>query len=133
MKLDQLKADFFGVFADVHTYKTNMLIGAVVGQLLVASPVFAQGFVNGFKNLDTLAQSGIGLLILVGALGGLGFILGGLFSMYKKYDRGNDDVTWGKIGLQVAAGGLAMALSWVGVQVVETLGGNQSDIGRSLP
>lgn len=131
--MKKLKSDFIEVFADVHTYKTNMRLGALFGQLFVVAPVFAQGFINGFRNLDTLAQSGIGLLILIGALGGLGFILGGLFSMYKKYDRGNDDVTWGKIGLQVGAGGLAMALSWVGVQVVETLGGSQSDIGRTLP
>jgi len=130
--IKKLKADFIEVFADVQTYKTNISLGAIVGQVFVAAPVFAQGFVSGFRNLDTLAQSAIGLLILIGALGGLGFILGGLFSMYKKYDRGNDDVTWGQIGLQIAAGGLAMALSWVGVQVVETLGGSQSDIGRSL-
>lgn len=132
MIVEKLKAEFYEVFADAQTYKTNMTIGFVAGQILVVSPVFAQGFVNGFRNLDTLAQSGIALLILVGALGGLGFILGGLFSMYKKYDRGNDDVTWGKIGLQIGAGGLAMALSWVGVQVVETLGGSQGDIGRSI-
>jgi hypothetical protein len=133
MMLEKLKSEFVCVFADVQTYKTNLKIGALAGQVFVAAPVFAQGFINGFRNLDTLAQSGIALLILVGALGGLGFILGGLFSMYKKYDRGNDDVTWGKIGLQIAAGGLAMALSWVGVQVVETLGGSQGDIGRGMP
>lgn len=133
MKMQKLKADFYEVFASGQTYNVNMRLGLIGGQLLVVAPAFAQGFVNGFRNLNTLTQAGIGLLILIGALGGLGFILGGLMAMYKKYDRGNDDVSWGKIGLQIAAGGLAMALSWVGVQVVETLGGSQSDIGRTLP
>lgn len=133
MSMNKLKSDFIEVFANQHTYNVNMRLGILAGQALFVAPAFAQGFVNGFRNLDALAQMAIGLLVLVGALGGLGFILGGLFSMYKKYDRGNDDVTWGKIGLQIAAGGLAMSLAWVGVQVVETLGGSQSDIGRNLP
>lgn len=128
----KLKFEFLEVFATVHSYNQAFRLGACASPFLVVTPVLAQGFVNGFKNLNTLAQSAIGLLILIGVLGGLGFILGACFSLYKKYDRGNDDIGWGKIGLQLAAGGLGMALSWVGVQIVETLGGSESDIGRQL-
>ncbi len=127
-----LKTSFKEVFGTAKSYAQSARLGVLVAPLVSVSPVMAQGFINGFNNLSTLAQAGIGLLILIGMLGGLGFILGALFSMYKKYDRGNDDITWGKIGMQLGAGGLAMALSWVGVQVVETLGGGAGDIGRSL-
>lgn len=120
------------VLLTADSYKSSMRLGAMAAPFIASAPVMAQGFIRGFQNLNTLTQAGIGLLILVGMLGGLGFILGALFSMYKKYDRGNDEITWGKIGIQLGAGGLAMALSWVGVQVVETLGGNQSDIGRGF-
>lgn len=107
--------------------------GAMAGMVLGPAAVSAQGFVRGFQNLSSLAQIGIGLLIAIGLLGGLGMIMGGLFTAYKKYDnRGGDDAGWGKIGIQIAAGGLAMALGWVGTNVVETLGGSSSDIGRTI-
>ena len=130
--MQSLKTAIVEVLMTADSYKTSMRLGAMAGPFLASAPVMAQGFIQGFQNLNTLAQAGVGLLIIVGMLGGLGFILGALFSMYKKYDRGNDEITWGKIGVQLGAGGLAMALSWVGVQVVETLGGNQGDIGRGF-
>ncbi len=106
--------------------------GRVVGIALVAGSSVAQGFVQGFTNLKTLADLGVGLLIIIGLLGGLGMVLGGLVSAWKKYDSRNDDITWSKIGLQITAGGFAMALGWVGMQVVETLGGSASDVGKSI-
>lgn len=126
------KATVMEVMLTADSYKTSARLGAMAAPFVACAPAMAQGFIRGFQNLNQLTQAGIGLLIAVGMLGGLGFILGALFSMYKKYDRGNDEITWGKIGVQLGAGGLAMALSWVGVQVVETLGGGQGDIGRKL-
>ena len=109
-----------------------MNYGRMAAVVVVASSAMAQGFVQGFTNLKTLTDLGIGLLILIGLLGGLGMILGGLVSAWKKYDSRNDDITWSKIGLQITAGGFAMARGWVGMQVVETLGGSSSDIGKSI-
>jgi hypothetical protein len=108
-----------------------LFYGRISATVLVAGSAFAQGFVQGFTNLKTLANLGVGLLIIIGLLGGLGMVLGGLVSAWKKYDSRNDDITWSKIGLQITAGGFAMALGWVGMQVVETLGGSASDIGKS--
>jgi hypothetical protein len=110
---------------------------AVLGMAgsMFAGPAYAQGvgFIKGFQNVNSLMQAGIAVLIAIGLLGGLGMIMGGLFTAYKKYDnRGGDDSGWGKIALQIAAGGLAMALGWVGTNVVETLGGTGSDIGKSI-
>ena len=126
------KATVMEVMLTADSYKTSARLGAMAAPFVASAPAMAQGFIQGFQNLNQLTQAGIGLLIAVGMLGGLGFILGALFSMYKKYDRGNDEITWGKIGVQLGAGGLAMALAWVGVQVVETLGGGQGDIGRNF-
>ncbi len=130
--INSLKRDFYAAVTDVQALQTSARIGMAMGSFLAASPVLAQGFIRGFQNLGTLAQAGVTLLISIGLLGGLGMILGGCFSAYKKYDRGNDDVSWGKIGIQIGAGGFAMALGWVGVNVVETMGGSSSDIGRQL-
>lgn len=108
-------------------------VGASIGLLIMPLAVSAQGFVRGMSNLNTLMQVMVGLLITLGLLGGLGFIMGGLWAAYKKHnERGSDEITWGKIAVQIGVGGLAMALGWVGVNVVETLGGSPADIGRSI-
>lgn len=130
--INKLKCDLILAMTDAKEMQSAARIGLAAGMVLGFSPAWAQGFIRGFENLNTLSQVGTTLLISLGLLGGLGMILGGCFSAYKKYDRGNDDVTWGKIGMQIAAGGSAMALGWVGVNVVETLGGSQSDIGRQI-
>lgn len=117
---------------DMRATRDAARIGLAAGSILGPCVASAQGFITGFQNLGTLAQLGVGLLIAIGLLGGLGLVMGGLFSMYKKYDNRGDDITWGKVGVQIAAGGLMMALGWVGTNVVETLGGSSSDIGKSL-
>jgi hypothetical protein len=119
------------VFLSRNSYIQSMRLGAAVGAPMASMPAMA-ALTTGFANLNSLAQLGISLMIALGMLGGLGFVLGACVSLFKKYDRGNDDITWGKIGMQFFAGGLGMALSWVGIQIVETLGGSASDIGRSL-
>ncbi len=110
-----------------------LVYGRVALIALVAGSALAQGFIEGFANLKTLANLGVGLLIIIGLLGGLGMVLGGLVSAWKKYDSRGDDITWSRIGLQIVAGGFAMALGWVGMQVVETLGGSAGDVGKSIP
>jgi hypothetical protein len=131
-KFKKVKLAAYAALSDATMYKEAAQIGAGLGLLLGPTMVSAQGFIRGFQNMNTLMQLGIGFIILVGLLGGLGMVLGGVVSWYKKYDRGNDDVSYAKIASQIAAGGLGMALGWVGTQVVETLGGSSSDIGRSI-
>lgn len=125
-----------GAMADPHVARAArdaVVYGRAAGLVGVAfAAVAQQGFITGFTNLNTLAALGITLLIALGLLGGLGMVLGGLVSAWKKYDSRNDDITWSRIGLQITAGGFAMALGWVGIQVVETLGGSSSDIGKSI-
>jgi hypothetical protein len=115
-------------------YAQSARIGAVLGALVGPAVACAQGFIRGMQNMNTLMQAGVALLITIGLLGGLAMILGGLWAWYKKADggRGGEDVSYAKIFGQIGAGGLAMALGWVGVNVVETLGGSSSDIGRSI-
>lgn len=123
------------VYANLPAAREHLMaakIGAMLVPLVTAGPAMAQGFIRGLQNMNILAQAIVALIITIGLLAGLSYVLGGLVSAYKKYDRGNEDVTWGKIAIQIGAGGLAMALGWVGIQVVETLGGSSSEIGKSI-
>jgi hypothetical protein len=113
-------------------YALSARLGLMVSPIIASGPALAQGFIRGLSNLNTLGQLLVGFITLIGLVAGLGMVLGGLFSAYKKFDRGNDEVTWAKISIQIGAGGLAMALGWVGINVVETMGGSSSDIGRSV-
>lgn len=130
--LANLKIEFIKAMSDTAQLRLSAQLGALSSMVLAAAPAMAQGFIKGFQNMNTLMQLVVGFIVLVGLVGGLGMVLGGLVSAYKKYDRGNDEVTWSRIALQTAAGGFAMALGWVGTQVVETLGGSASDIGKSI-
>lgn len=103
-----------------------------VGLLAAASGARAQGLISAGSNVERLVQVGITIIIAVGVLAGLGFILKGLWDLTSKTARGNDDITWGSISSKIGGGGLAMALGWLGVQVVETLGGSAGDIGRGI-
>lgn len=130
--IENLKREFLGAMCDTAMLRQSARLGAMSGTVLAAAPVMAQGFIRGFQNMNQLMQLVVGFIVLIGLVGGLGMVLGGLVSAYKKYDRGNDDISWAKICMQVGAGGFAMALGWVGIQVVETLGGSASDIGKSI-
>lgn len=105
---------------------------ATVGLLMAASGARAQGLISAGTNFERLTQVGITIVIALGVLAGLAFILKGLSDMISKTSRGNDDITWSSIAQKIGGGGLAMALGWLGVQVVETLGGSAGDIGRGI-
>lgn len=131
--LSNLKVAAAEVFLMSQSYTAAMRVGGLLSAALAGAPVMAAGgLINGFTNLNSLIQLGIGIMIAIGLMAGLGFVLGACMSMYKKYDRGNDEITWSKIGMQFFAGGLGMALGWVGIQIVETMGGSASDIGKSM-
>ena len=137
MKFGKVKKGFefalIQAFADAQSRRLKArLLFLALQPVFLAGPTFAAGLETIFGNLESATKIGIQFLVAVGVIAGLGLILGGLFSMYKKYERGNDDITWGTIGLQIASGGLAMALSFVGVLVVETLGGGKGNIGEIL-
>ncbi len=118
--------------AEARAYSQSARIGAMLGVVAMPGYAAAQGFINGFKNLTVLAQAGVGLIIICGVLMGLGFIIGAVVSLYKKEVSKSEEITWARVGMQFFAGGLGMAIAWVGSQVVETLGGSGSDIGRTL-
>ncbi len=108
----------------------NRFIGCAV--LMGASGARAQGLISASQNLTSLFGTVTTALIALGVLAGLGFMLKGLMDLASKTARGNDDITWGSIASKIGGGGLAMALGWLGVQVVETLGGSGGDIGRGI-
>lgn len=113
-------------------------VAAFQKRLFCASLIFlssasrAQGLNNSVSNIGQLIDGVIVVLVFAGVLVGLGFIFVGLKDTASKTTRGNDDITWGSIVSKIGAGGALMALSWLGKQVVETLGGSAGDIGAGL-
>jgi uncharacterized membrane protein YwzB len=104
---------------------------AILATVVLGNAAHA-GWVDGFRNVGTLAQVAITTLIGLCALAGIGaFAYAGKLLLKKGGDRG-DDVEWSKIGYATVAGVFLVAISWVALQSVETLGGSASDIGRGI-
>ena len=116
-------------------YSTAIKIGVAAGALVgtpLAHASQQRGLAGTFDNFTGLGRLVIDFIVVIGMVVGLGYVLGGLFSAYKKYDRGNEDITWGKIATQVGVGGGAMALSLLAKLVIETVGGSEDDMGRKV-
>jgi len=105
----------------------------IVGALLAwTAPAFAQtGWMRGVKNTSDLAQAGITLVVYIFLL--LGLIAFGsagkaLWDMSKGRD---EEINVGKkVVLPIIGGAFMVAIWYVGLNSVETLGGSSSDIGR---
>lgn len=104
----------------------------VAGLLFAWGLASAQGLVQMFNNASVVVRAIIGFISLAGVLVGLGFVFNALVKMWKKHNDDRNDISWGSIVGQAAAGSGCMALTWLAVQFVLTLGGSQSDIGRTL-
>lgn len=119
MKLNQLKT---GQFARV------LAIAALAIGATSANAAWDQGVTN----VTNLAQLLVIALTGLCALAGVGaFAFAGKQLLKKAGDRG-DDVEWSKIGYAVLAGVFLIAIAWVALQSVETLGGGQGNIGTSI-
>lgn len=104
--------------------------------VLVADMAFAQsggtgGWATAFGNLTTLAKIGMGTVIAAFGFGGLASLGYGLNLLLKKGGDRGDDIEWKRIAYTMIAGSLMLALGWVAVQTVLTLGGSQGDIGNT--
>ncbi len=99
--------------------------------LLMVGNAFAAGWTNVLDgNIRQLGQSLIGVLIMAGVVGGIAAILyGGKLWWDKANNRTGDDVKAMSIVFSMVAGAFMLALSFVAVTTVETLGGSQSDVG----
>ena len=99
--------------------------------LLMVGNAFAAGWTNVLDgNIRQLGQSVIGVLIMAGVVGGIAAILyGGKLWWDKANNRTGDDVKAMSIVFSMVAGAFMLALSFVAVTTVETLGGSQSDVG----
>lgn len=107
-------------------------IGALFSILFAAAPAHAQGVINMANNGIRFFQVLTALLIAAGVTSGLGTIAWAISQMIKKGNDRGEDITWLSIGLKFIGGAFLLALSWVGVSVLETLGGNASNVGGSL-
>lgn len=107
-------------------------LSAVATGLLLTSGAANAAWTTAFTNLTALTQQGATLIVGLCALGGVGaFAYAGKQLLKKSGDRG-DDVEWGKIGYAVVAGVFLVAVAFVALQSVETMGGGAGDMGRTI-
>jgi len=110
-------------------------LGAAGALLLAAGVATAQtsnGIITGVTNATNTAKAIISFIAVVGVLAGLGFMLAAAMDIHKKHNNSRDDISWGMITGKAVAGAVALALTYFGTQLVVTLGGSASDIGKSL-
>ena len=83
-------------------------------------------------NITTLTQGLVTAVVALCALAGVGaFAFAGKQLLKKSGDRG-DDVEWAKIGYAVLAGVFLVAVAYVALQSVETMGGSAGDVGKTI-
>ena len=100
--------------------------------LLVASGAANAAWNTALTSILGLTQLGVTVALALAALGGVGaFAYAGKLLLKKGGDRG-DDVEMGKVGWSVLAGVFLLALAYVALQSVESMGGGAGDIGRTI-
>jgi len=116
--------------------RQNIRFAAACGLILMADMASAQtsgtaGWVTAFTNLGTLAKVGVGMVLAMFVFGGVATLGYSVTLLLKKGGDRGDDIEWKRIGYSMIAGALMLALGWVAVQTVLTLGGNAGDIGNT--
>lgn len=110
-------------------------VGLAVVSVLFAASAYAQssgGWTGSVNKIGEFGQAVINALIILCAVGGVGaFAYAGKLLLKKGGDRG-DDVEWSKIGYSALAGVFLMAISWVALNSIETMGGGEGDIGKKI-
>jgi len=105
---------------------------AVVLALVLGAGGANAGWIDAVRNITTLMQGGaVALTAICGVAGIAAFAYAGKLLWKKGGDRG-DDVEMSKVGWAMVAGVFLVAIAWVALQSVETLGGSAGDIGRTI-
>lgn len=129
-KLMKLKTLFTG-------RKANPLARKVVPSALMMGLLFAQTAAHAdlgtmLTNGNMLAQKILTFILYGGVVIGAAAIVYAGTMMWKKAGDRGDDITWNKIMLVILGGGVLSAASFFMVQIVSSMGGTQSDIGRTI-
>lgn len=107
------------------TLATMFLCGAAMAQS-------SGGWTKSVNNIGDLGQAIVNTLIILCGVGGVAaFAFAGKQLMKKAGDRG-DDVEWAKIGYSTLAGVFLIAIAWVALNSVQTLGADESAIGKQI-
>lgn len=105
---------------------------ALALSLIASSGAANAGWATAVGNVTSLTQGLVTALVGLCGLAGVGaFAFAGKQLLKKGGERG-DDVEWSKIGYAVIAGVFLIAVAYVALQSVETMGGSASDMGKSI-
>jgi hypothetical protein len=110
----------------VTAFRNHLLAMAVVA---AASPARA-GWIDGMNNAAQLGNAGkVAAIAVFGFVGLCAIGYGGKMLWDKGGERG-EDIKASRIVFTLIGGSVMMALSYIALQSVETLGGSAADIGR---
>lgn len=109
---------------------------AISALMMAATAAQAQSSGGGWKqvgqNLGDVGNMFIWAIIVLCGVAGVGAIgFAGKLLLKKSGDRG-DDVEWSKIGYATLAGAFFLSVTYIATLTVETMGGSQSTMGKSI-
>jgi hypothetical protein len=111
---------------------------AVSGLALLgmSAAAMAQGTGTGwermFSNLTSLGKTGATAVTALAFLAGLVALAYGGKLLWDKGGERGEDIKMGRIVFTIVGGTVMIALGFIATQTVETLGGQQSDIGTPI-
>lgn len=109
---------------------------AISALMMAAVTAHAQTSGGGWKgvgnNLGDLGNTMIWAVIVLCGVAGVGAIgFAGKLLLKKAGDRG-DDVEWSKIGYATIAGAFFLSVTYIATLTVETMGGSQNTMGKTI-
>ena len=115
------------------TFKSvSISLLAFAGMVLLCGDASAAGWNQAATNIGDLGKTLVDSMVVLCGVGGVGAIgYAGKLLMKKSGERG-EDVEWSKIGYATLAGAFLLSVSFIALNTVSTLGGDQSSIGAKI-
>ncbi len=108
------------------------LVGTALLGMSAAAMAQGAGWERMFTNLTSLGKTGATAVTALAFLAGLVALAYAGKLLWDKGGERGEDIKMGRIVFSIVGGTVMLALSFVAVQTVETLGGQQSDIGTPI-
>lgn len=110
--------------------KVSVLVGAIL--MSISGTAHAAGFLDMFRNLTDLAYGIAVFMTAAGFVGGIGAFLYAGKLLLDKAGQNGEQVEVTRIVWSVIGGSVLVAIGFIAMKGVETLGGSASNVGQQV-